>query len=603
MIRRGPDAGDYYLDEGNKVVLGHRRLSILDLSEHGAQPMVSKSERYVLVYNGEIYNYQDIYHKMIADGYSISLRGSSDTEILLEAIECYGLHDTLKLAKGMFAIGLLDRKEKKMQLARDRMGEKPLYYGYINGSFAFASDMNSLKAIEGFHNPVSQEVLPLYFSYGYIPAPYTIYQDIYKLQQGTILTIEAPYTQYEMTEYWNIKEVAKNGEANPFTGSEEEATKELERLLTQSIQGQMIADVPLGAFLSGGIDSTLVVALMQSISSQKVQTFTIGLKENGYDEAGIAAQTSKHLGTNHTELYLGYEDVMNVVPELSRAYGEPFADSSQIPTMLVSKLAREHVTVSLSGDGGDELFCGYNSYLGAQHGLGVLKSKGAQIPSGIRSSIGHISKCMANRHTPILHKVGSVFTVNSLEDYKKATHQSEYESKYLAKIRKRPCTQYESYPSGYLGEPIHNLMLMDQIQYLPDDILTKVDRAAMYYSLETRVPLLDKDVITFAWSLPLSYTFEQGMTKKILKNLLYQYVPRELMERPKTGFAIPIDQWLQKGSMREWAESLMSDGFSKNKEFIDQKVAMNLWNQFQKSGQFTPTIWYLLMMQQWALTQ
>ncbi|MFI3175891.1 MAG: asparagine synthase (glutamine-hydrolyzing) [Eubacteriales bacterium] len=602
MVRRGPDAGGYYIEESMKVALGHRRLSILDLSEQGAQPMMSQDERYVMVYNGEIYNGIQLQERMITDGIVLSLRGTSDTELLLEAIAHYGLEDTLRFVKGMFAIALLDRKEKTLRLARDRMGEKPLYYGRVQGNLVFASDLNAMKQIDGFQNPINHDAMPLYFEHGYIPAPYTIYEGIYKLKQGTILEFTQPYERHKTTVYWDIMELAKEKEST-FQGSEEEAKEELERLLKEAIQGQMVADVPLGAFLSGGIDSTLVVALMQSLSSQQVKTFTIGLKEAGYNEADIASMTSKHMGTNHEELYIGYEDVMDVLPRIPAVYGEPFADSSQIPTMLVSKMTREHVTVSLSGDGGDEFFCGYNTYLGAKQGLATVQSKAGFLPQGLRQSIGQLCGAPHMNRASLLRKVNMVFTTNTLEDYKRAVDRGDGKFFSLVNGARNMRTDYRSYPSSYLREPEHNLMLMDQLQYLPDDILTKVDRAAMYYSLETRIPLLDRDVMNFAWSLPLSYAFDHQITKKLLKNLLYEYVPEEMINRPKKGFSIPISEWLLSGEMNEWAESLMSEGFCKNQELMDQKEARKLWEQFKQGKQDATLIWYILMMQQWALTE
>ena len=601
IIRRGPDAGNYYVDDNNKIVLGHRRLSILDLSENGAQPMKSRDERYIIVYNGEIYNYKEIYNKMITEDVSLSLRGTSDTELLLEAIAHYGLDETLKLAKGMFAIALYDRKEKAIELARDRMGEKPLYYGNVNGSFVFASDLNAIKVIDNFNNQINKDVLRLYFRLGYIPAPYTIYKDIYKLKPGTIIRLETPFRNWTARDYWNIKEVALNGEYNQYKGSFEEATIELEEIIKGAIKGQMISDVPLGAFLSGGVDSTLVVSLMQAMNPLPVKTFTIGMKEDSYNEASFAKETAKHLGTIHEELYVGYDEIMDIIPRLSTAYSEPFADSSQIPTMLVSKMTRENVMVSLSGDAGDELFCGYNSYLYAKKGYNVIKSKGKFLPGNMRRDIGEMASLIAGRNTPFLGKLGDVFTINTIENYFRAINSNPYKSRFLVK---NPCeleNDYSNYISGYLTETEHNLMLMDMLQYLPDDILTKVDRAGMYYSLETRVPLLDRDVIEFAWSLPLSYKYENNITKRILREILYKYVPREMMERPKKGFSVPIGEWLLKGEMHEWAESVMTDANLKTPDIIDKKISEQLWTQFKKDGKYSTIIWYLLMYNQWML--
>ena len=382
MLHRGPDAGDYWLDPERKVVLGHRRLSIVDLSANGSQPMKSADGRYVIVYNGEIYNYQELEQKLRADGCELHLRGTSDTEVILEAFSFYGMEKTLSLMKGMFAIALYDRQEQQLYLMRDRVGEKPLYYGMVNGAFAFASDIECIRQIEGFSNQVNRAVFPLYFQYGYIPAPYSIYEKIFKLEPGKTLRLNCKTLDYKIQTYWSMTEVALNGEKNRFTGSEEEAAGELERLLKHAIRGQMIADVPLGAFLSGGIDSSLVVSLMQAISPNKVKTFTIGFDVDKYNEARYAKEIAAHLGTEHTELYVTSQDAFTIMQHMPDSFTEPFADSSQIPTMLVSKMTREHVTVALSGDAGDELFCGYTTYM--------VAGGNAQIPKAFSQ----------NSHTP-----------------------------------------------------------------------------------------------------------------------------------------------------------------------------------------------------------
>ncbi|MDE6204282.1 MAG: asparagine synthase (glutamine-hydrolyzing), partial [Lachnospiraceae bacterium] len=365
MYHRGPDAGGNYFSEDGCITLGHRRLSIFDLSENGAQPMVSHSGRYVISYNGEIYNYKKIARRLLDEKKVKAFRGTSDTEVLLEAFEAYGVKEAISLCKGMFAIALYDKKEQMLYLLRDRIGEKPLYYGLVGEGFAFASDIGSISVLDGFKNPINSAVLDLYFVHGYIPAPYSIYENIYKLEAGAILKVKLPFRGIESTEmerYWSIKETARKGQENLFQGSEKEAADELERLLKESIKEQMAADVPVGAFLSAGIDSATVVALMQSLHKGKVKSFTIGMEEKDYNEAVYAREIAKHLGTEHTELYITEEDARAVIPKISAMFGEPFADSSQIPTYLVSRMTREHVTVSLSGDGGDELFCGYTSY-------------------------------------------------------------------------------------------------------------------------------------------------------------------------------------------------------------------------------------------------
>lgn len=605
LLRRGPDAGGYWLDEKEKVVLGHRRLSIVELSEAGAQPMVSNSGRYVIVYNGEIYNGQQIKERLSAKHESsnrlFSFRGTSDTEILLEAIESLGIQETLLMAKGMFAFAVYDRDEKALYLSRDRIGEKPLYYGMVGNSFVFASDLAAIKAVEWFHNEINTEVLGLYFRYGYIPQPYTIYRGIWQLKPGTYLKIKAPFAEWEEKSYWDILQVAESGQENLFCGTEQEAAEQLEILLKEAIRGQMRADVPLGAFLSGGIDSTLVVSLMQSMSDKKIRTFTVGFEEQGYNEAQYARETAGYLGTEHTELSVGFSDVMDVLTHLPEAYTEPFADSSQIPTMLVSKMTKQHVTVSLSGDAGDELFCGYNTYKDMEQGLRIVQGKAGFLPQRMRKGIGRLCGAVSNAHTPLLYKVAGCFSVDSAESYYRMMGNTDCRIPYLPKSKAvSPCSN-DMYADGFLKDARHNLMLMDMLQYLPDDILVKVDRAGMYYSLENRIPLLDKDVIEFAWKLPIQYKFQDGITKKPLRHILYRYVPKEMMERPKKGFGIPVSEWLLEGELHEWAESIMSDARPGAKEFLNLKYVDSIWKDFLANHKWNPVIWYILMLEQWML--
>ena len=605
QIRRGPDAGNYWMDESDKVVLGHRRLSIVELSDAGAQPMLSASGRYVLVYNGEIYNCdslkKELQERRTTLGSKLGLRGTSDTEVLLESVETLGLKETLQLAKGMFAFALYDREEKQLFLSRDRMGEKPLYYGIVNNSFVFASDIGAIKAIEGFQNEVNQEVLGLYFRYGYIPQPYTIYRQIWQLTPGTVLKIRAPFTEWKQDEYWNLMKVAKRGQDNLFEGTEQEAAERLENLLKNAIAGQMRADVPLGAFLSGGIDSTLTVSLLQSLNSRKIRTFTVGFNEKGYNEAEYAAETARHLGTDHTELYVDYSDVMDVLPHLPEAYGEPFADSSQIPTMLISRLTREHVTVSLSGDAGDELFCGYNTYKDMENGIQTVKGKVPFLRGGIRRTVGKMCSGMSNAHTPLLYKAGNCFSIDTAESYYRCMSKTDCRIPYLGKMRGDLPSSNSLYPDGYLHGGQNNMMLMDMLQYLPDDILVKVDRAGMYYSLENRIPLLDRDVVEFAWTLPLAYKYRDGVTKKVLRNILYRYVPQKMMERPKKGFGVPVEQWLAEGRMREWAESIMTEARPLAGEMINLKYFDAIWKEYLEQKKWNPVIWYVLILEQWIL--
>lgn len=603
LHRRGPDAGDYWLCENDRVVLGHRRLAIVDLTECGSQPMVSAGERYVMVYNGEIYNALELKQQMEKAFGHVSYRGTSDTEILLRAIECYGLKETLIKCRGMFGLAVYDRQEKVLCLARDRMGEKPLYYGRVNGSFVFASDINAIRAVKGFANPIDEGVLQGYFVNGYISAPYSIYKDIYKLEQGSVLTLQEPFTGWKVEKYYDITETAINGQKNLFDGSEKEAVDELEKYLKYAIKGQMMADVPLGAFLSGGIDSTLVVSLMQSVSDIPIRTFTIGFEEEKYNEAAYAKETAKHLGTQHTEMYVGYEDVIKLLPSIPETFGEPFADSSQLPTMLVSKMTREHVTVSLSGDAGDEFFCGYNSYKDIRDSLNIMQRKLGFVKEPIREPLGSFLLNTSFSRMPLLRKVGRCFSTKTHEEAYRQIIDEDIRAKKLCQIVGRIpyLTPDEQYPDGLLKGAENNLMLMNMRQYLPDDILTKVDRAGMYYSLETRIPLLDADVMEFAWSLPDHYKMREGITKKPLRELLYRYVPKEMMDRPKKGFSVPVSLWLREGKMRQWAESVLSDAALLSGDYIQTGLVNSIWKDYIENGNWSSLIWYILMFEQWLL--
>lgn len=610
ILRRGPDGGDYWMDETQKVVLGHRRLAIVDLTPNGAQPMVSANQRYVIVFNGEIYNKDDIQNKMLAKKIPLHLRGTSDTEVILESFASLGMEETLSMMKGMFAIGLYDRQEKKVYLTRDRMGEKPVYYGFVNGSFVFSSDLGAIAAMEGFHNKIRRDVLPLYFRGGYIPAPYTIYEGIYKLDAGALLTIKAPFREEDMdiSQYWDIMKVAEQGQKHLFQGTEQEASEQLEHLIKESIKGQLMSDVPLGAFLSGGIDSSLIVALMQQVSTEQVKTFTIGFEEETFNEAAYAKEIADHIGTRHTEMYVGFKEAMEVVEHMAEAFTEPFADSSQIPTMLVSRMTREHVTVSLSGDAGDELFCGYNTYKDLEQSLQIIQGKAGFLPKGMRKGIGRMAQRFAGPNQRLLHKIGDVFTTDDIETCYVRMGTGDSRMAHLChsaengKISTLLRDKNDCYPHGYLNGGKNNLMLMDMLRYLPDDILVKVDRAGMFYSLESRIPLLDKDIVEFAWTLPLAYKMSEGVSKRVLRDILYRYVPREMMERPKKGFSIPVEQWLRdKNKMRDWAESIRQDSRPYAAEYMDLKLEASLWKDYVDNGHWQEGIWSILMFEQWLI--
>ena len=621
---RGPDDEGFWIDKNSGVALGHRRLSIIDLTPTGHQPMVSHSGRYVIVYNGEVYNYQDILNDMTKHTYktnsSLSFRGSSDTEIILEAIELFGLEKAVKSFAGMFAFALYDRKKKKIHLVRDRAGEKPLYYGFINSAFVFASELKSIRSFPGFKNEINRDVLSLYFRHNYIPAPYSIYKDIYKLTPASILTMDVDTLgEPDIRPYWSAMDIAQGGVSNQYTGSEEEAVKQLEVLLRQSIRGQMISDVPLGAFLSGGIDSSLIVSLMQAECSRPVKTFTIGFNEKEFNEAIEAKKVATYLGTEHTELYVSPEEARSVIPKLPYLYDEPFSDSSQIPTFLVSKLAREQVTVSLSGDGGDELFGGYPRYSETQR----IWSKIDRIPQGVRKfaaktalSISpeswdrfysalsfalpskYKNKLLSNK----VHKLADVLASNNAlgiyEDF--IIHWKDSESLVMGlgsnKLSTIPSILKDSLA---FDDQRSFMMYLDLVTYLPDCILAKVDRAAMGVSLETRVPFLDHRVMEFAWELPLSMKFKNGKGKWILREILYKYVPEEMIERPKMGFGVPIGDWM-KGPLKDWTESLINESRLKDEGYLNPDLVSRRWNEHLSgtiNWQFN--LWDVLMFEAW----
>lgn len=604
LYRRGPDAGDYFLDEKEHVVLGHRRLSIVDLSENGAQPMESADKRYVMVYNGEVYNAAKLAGELTCSGFSGRFRGTSDTEVILEAFSFWGVEKTLAKMKGMFAIALYDRKERKVLLTRDRVGEKPLYYGFIGDgnkkTFAFASDLAAIRACKDFHNEIQTAVFPLYFQYGYIPAPHTIYKDMWKLEPGKYLLLKLEDLSYEIHTYWDMKEKAVYGQNHLFTGTRQEAADELERLLKETVKGQMISDVPLGAFLSGGIDSSLVVSMMQSVSSVPVRTFTIGFDDPKYNEAAFAKEIAQHLGTEHTELYIDKSDATKVMKHMTEAFSEPFADSSQIPTMLVSKMTREHVTVSLSGDAGDELFCGYNTYRVAAKEMQQLRGKYHKGPKGLRRGVGRLSKGLLGK-SGAFYRVGNYLTMETPEDAHRWIGLEDVRTTKLSKDLTRLPDSNALYEDGCLSGIENNLMLMDLLQYHPDDILVKVDRAGMFYSLETRIPLLDKDVVEFAWTLPVSYKYDEGVTKRVMRDVLYRHVPKEMMERPKKGFSVPLAKWLREGELRKWAEEILEGGRERLSDLIDQKTVMSFWKDYTEKNIWTEKIWYILVLEQWLL--
>lgn len=602
MRHRGPDAEGFWLDDQSGWTLGHRRLSILDLSESGAQPMLSASGRFVLTYNGEIYNAALLRSRLLAEGRVAAFRGHSDTEILLEAIEAYGLEETLKLSKGMFALAVYDRKEKVLRLARDRAGEKPLYYGMAdNGKdspfFTFASDLALFLCIPGFRREIDRDALAAFLMYKYVPAPSSIYKNIYKLPAGCILTLRAPYDAPEIKPYWSLVKTAEYGESHPFSGSYEEAKEQLEALLTDSIRDQMTADVPVGAFLSGGIDSPLVVSLMQKLSSQPVKTFTIGYDDPRINEARFAKEIAAHLGTEHTELILTEREMKELIPRLPYYFSEPLSDSSLISTFFVSKLARSKVTVSLSGDAGDELFCGYERYWETP----ALWNRVKAVPGVLRRPAGAALEGLGLTKRPYFYKAAACLragNINQIREMVQYRRDIELQS-LVPGAQLLPLDQVDV----KLRDPYSAMQLADMEYYFPDDILYKVDRASMAVSLESRIPMLDRDLLEFAWTLPVSFKYDGTSSKRILRDLLYQYVPRSMLDRPKQGFYVPIQKWLLEGSSYAYTNELLTHSLLVRDGYLDGKTVDAVWTFFQKNRKKHQLTFNLLMAEQWYRSQ
>src|SRR5829696_1782467 len=616
MEHRGPDDADEWVDAACGLGLGFRRLAIVDLSPTGRQPMQSASGRYVIVFNGEVYNFAAVRADLERLGHGF--RGGSDTEALLAAIEECGLPRAIQRFVGMFGLALWDRQERTLHLVRDRLGIKPLYYGWQGGTFLFGSELKALAAHPDFRAEIDRDALTLYMRHGYVPAPYAIYGGIHKLPPGTILTLRSQDDVAATPKpFWSAREVAEAGLNDPFTGSESEAIATLDALLRDSVALRMIADVPLGAFLSGGIDSSTVVALMQAQSARPVKTFTIGFHEAGYDEAAHAAAVARHLGTDHTALYVTPEEARTVIPQLPTMFDEPFADSSQIPTFLVSQLARRHVTVSLSGDGGDELFGGYNRYFWGRSiwgkigrvpaGARALGSRAltALSPDGWDRQFARLDPLLPDglrQRTPgdKLHKLAGVLAAENPEElYRGLVSQWNRTQDIVVGAIEPPTAITDRSRWAALPDFTQRMMFLDLISYLPDDILAKVDRASMAVSLEARVPLLDHRVVAFAASIPLSMKIRDGQGKWLLRQVLDQYVPRELVERPKMGFAVPIDAWLR-GSLREWAEDLLDERRLRAEGFLYPAPIRQKWQEhLSGSRNWQYPLWTVLQFQAW----
>ncbi len=630
LSHRGPDAHDTWL-HNNKLAMVHTRLSIQDLSPNGNQPMASHNGRYVIVFNGEVYNFQTLRSELEALGHPF--KGGSDTEVILAAIEEYGLEKAVLKFEGMFAFALWDKKEENLYLCRDRLGEKPLYYGWINNQFVWASELKALHTLPFWNAQIRESSIPAYLKYGYIPTPYTMYENCYKLIPGSLLKLTAeqifnkstcfsPYCTGNKTEiqpeyYWKFSNVISTNKNKP-TIVYEDAVNNLDELLQHVISEQMISDVPYGAFLSGGIDSSLVSSIMQSLSSTPINTFTIGFNEKDFNEARFAKEISKHLGTHHHELYISSNDCLELVPKIPSMMDEPFADSSVLPAYFVSALARKHVTVCLSGDGGDELFCGYNRYTKTNQIWNKVKHYPVSIrrimaallnlfPTTMIDAVYSLISRFLNssaKNTRVglkLQKLSKLLTLNNIDEiYEMLISYCTDPNIVLGITNNSPLlsdeiiNQFDSKTNF-----IQQAMAMDTTTYLLDDNLVKVDRTSMASSLETRLPLLNHKVLEYAWSLPLETKLSPKATKRILRDVLYKRIPRELIERPKMGFSVPIAEWL-KGPLKGWAENLLLDKSNLEHGYLNSELIQKLWqNHLSGKQDNTASLWSILMFQAW----
>ncbi|MBL4608251.1 MAG: asparagine synthase (glutamine-hydrolyzing) [Pseudomonadales bacterium] len=599
IVHRGPDDTGIWFDAAAGIGLAHQRLAIVDLSVAGYQPMPSACGRYVIAFNGEIYNYLAL--RDLLKNEQKHWRGHSDTETLLACLVAWGVEKTLPLLQGMFAFGLWDKQTRTLTLARDRMGEKPLYYGWQGDTFLFGSELKAFKTHPDFRAEVNRDALVLLLRHNCVPAPFSIYQGIEKLRPGHYMNIvlNDELTQTAQPQpYWTMNQAVAQGMANPFNGSDSQAIDLLEGQLSQSISAQILADVPLGAFLSGGVDSSTIVALMQRQSSQPVRTFAIGFNEPGYNEAQYAKEVANHLGTDHTEFYVSSADALAVIPQLPQIYCEPFADSSQIPTFLVSKMAREYVTVALSGDAGDELFGGYNQYQFAPKIWGFLR----KLPQPLRALAANVLVGLPMPDK--LRKLMDVLPVASHEEFYRILMSHWKQPETLVIGTSEPLAQMCSFQAmPKISDYAHWMMAMDAQTYMPDDILVKVDRAAMANSLETRVPMLDHRLVELACRLPMHMKIRDGKGKWVLREVLYRHVPKALIDRPKKGFSIPMASWLR-GPLRDWAEALLDESRLHQEGYFHPEPIRSVWKQhLQERADHSTKLWGVLMFQAWLQEQ
>lgn len=614
ISHRGPDDSGRWLDTEHGVALGHRRLAIIDLSPAGHQPMASASGRFVLIYNGEIYNHAELRTQLERDDQAPNWRGHSDTEVLLACIDAFGIVGALERANGMFAIAVWDRREKVLTLARDRAGEKPLYYGRQGNSIVFASELKALTAHPEFERVIDRGALAAFMRFGYVPAPMSIWQGIHKLPPAHFIEIKAGVRDLVSPScYWNLADIAAQGAAAPFADTPA-LVDDLDALLRDAVKLRMEADVPLGTFLSGGVDSSVITALMQAQSARPVRTFSIGFDARGYDESGHARAVAEHLGTNHSELRVTAAEAQAVLPKLPLIWDEPFADSSQIPTYLVNALARNEVTVALSGDGGDELFAGYN-----RHVLGArIWENAARLPGFVRRGIAAtLTKPMTGNAVSglaaitgmgrkiggiaeRLPKIGAIIGADTPYDFY-ARLVSQWHPGVSPVIGAQEMVRLIETPA--FADFRNTMLYLDTCTYLPDDILAKVDRAGMAVSLEGRIPFLDHRLIEFAWRVPMSEKIKNGRGKHILREVLYRYVPTDLIDRPKVGFAVPIGDWLV-NELRDWVESLLDPALLRAQGFLDPETVARTWARFREGDKsLVAQLWCILMFQAWLREQ
>lgn len=601
LIHRGPDSDGFWLDASQQVAFGHRRLAIQDLTVEGAQPMHSRSGRFVVVYNGEIFNQVDIRKQL--DG---PWRGHSDTETMLAAFEKWGVRGAVERFIGQFAFAVWDREAARLTLVRDQLGIKPLYYGRVGGVFAFASELKPFRALPGFSGEVSRRALTAYMRANCVPHPLCIYEGLAQLSPGTLLTWQHGKTQIER--YWSSTDVARRGIADPLEANADTIVNGLEAVLDEAVTSQLLADVPLGAFLSGGIDSSTIVALMRKHLSH-VRTFSIGFEDEAYDEASHAREVARHLETDHTELIVTADDALDVVPDLPRMYDEPFADSSQIPTYLVSRLAREHVTVCLSGDGGDELFAGYNRHVLGPKVWGTFGRLPVPARRTLARGLNAVSAGRWDEAFGLLERVmpngvGMRLPTEKIQKFAAVLPAEDQRALYATLVTHWPSDVVrggsdEAIGWSDLGDFAPSMMLNDLQTYLPDDILTKVDRASMAVSLEARVPLLDPRVVEYAWRIPHAFKIRDGKSKWALRQVLYKHVPPHLIERPKMGFGVPIDAWLR-GPLRAWGEELLNEQKLREQGFFDVRRVRGRWHEHQGHVRnWQHHLWDVLMFQAW----